>query len=293
MSHATLLNNYSRRSEIGNFSDVMLCFSPLFWVSGFGMLLRGTLVGATRIITTEAFAPETMLRIVEQYNVTYCLNSTYQIILLMNIDRFDKTDLSSLRYLLVGGAKVPFHIKVEMSRRMPNGHFIVGYGTSETGGPVSYDLPMRIDKEDTLGRLVDGIRVKIVDDHGSRCGVNVKGEICIKMKFKFLGYHNNQKATNDILDDEGFIKIGDVGHFDEDGDLCLFGRMKELLKYCSMQISPSDIDSYLTQSPHIKLACVVGISDEMSNDLPAAFIVRAKGSSISEQDVLDMVASKY
>lgn len=88
-------------------------------------------------------------------------------------------------------------------------------------------------------------------------------------------------------------KTGDLGYFDERGDLHITGRKKELFKYCNFQISPSEIDSYLTESPEIESACVVGIPDEsMAIDLPAAAIIRAKGSEITEKDVFDLVAGK-
>lgn len=91
---------------------------------------------------------------------------------------------------------------------------------------------------------------------------------------------------------EGFIKTGDVGRFDEIGDLYHTGRKKELLKYCNFQIAPSEIDAYLTESSHIESACVAGIPDTMG-DLLVAAIVRANGSTITEVDVQNLVAGKF
>lgn len=132
--------------------------------------------------------------------------------------------------------------------------------------------------------------MKIVDDDGNRCGVNVDGEICLKTTYKFIGYYNNREATEELFDKEGFLKTGDIGHFDEDGDLFIVDRKKDLLKYCNFQISPSEIDSYLIESPAIKSACVVGIPDPLVTDLPAAVVVRADGSNITEEEICNMVA---
>lgn len=289
MSHAALLEANTRRSDLNNSNDVMLCFSSLYWISGLGTILRGTLIGATRIITTEVFSPELELRLIEKYKVTWILNAPHHVVMIMNSDRFEKTDFSSIRYFTVGGSKVPFHVKNELNRRLPNGEVVIVYGMSEIGGIITYDFPITRGK-DIVGRLCDGIRAKIIDDHGNRCGVNEDGEICLKINYKFLGYHNNQKATDEIFDEEGFIVTGDIGHFDADGDLFVTGRKKELLKYCGFQISPSEIDAYLMESPDIKSACVVGIPDTVAMDLPAAAIVRAEGSKISEKEVADLVA---
>lgn len=86
------------------------------------------------------------------------------------------------------------------------------------------------------------------------------------------------------------MKTGDIGHFDEDGNLYFVDRKKDLLKYCNAHVSPSEIDTFLTETSDIKSACVVGIPDADSNDLPAAVIVRSEESKITENDVFNLVA---
>lgn len=269
----------------------MLCFSSLYWLTGCLTLLRCTLFGTIRLITTQPFTPELQLRLIGQYGVTFTFNATHQIILMTKSDQFHKTDLSSVKAILVGGTKVPFHIKAELKNRLPNGNIIIGYGLSENSGPFSIDYPVTYEK-DTVGRLFGGSSAKIVNEKGERCGVNVDGEICIKGNFKFIGYYNNERATDEVIDAEGFLKTGDIGHFDADGNLYFVDRKKELLKYCNAQVAPSEIDAFLTETPDIKSACVVGIPDAVATDLPAAVIVRADGSNITEKDVYDLVAGK-
>lgn len=126
------------------------------------------------MITTAAFTPELQLRLIEQYRVTFTFNSTHQIILITKSDQFHKTDLTSIKAILVGGTKVPFHIKSEFKNRLPNGNIIVGYGLSENSGPFSIDYPVTYGK-DTVGRLFGGASAIIVDDNGKRCGSNVDG----------------------------------------------------------------------------------------------------------------------
>lgn len=276
--------------NITGLSDVLLCFSSLYWLSGLVVLLKGTLCGATRIITTETYSPELQLRLVEQYKVTFALNAPHQLVLMMKCDQFAKTDLSSLKFQMVGGSKLPFHVQKEMNFYLPNGNVHNGYGMSEIAGIASCDYPGPSGKDSSVGRLINGIQMKIIDDEGNRCGINVDGEICLKVNYRFLGYYGNPEATNQLFDDEGFIMTGDIGHFDEDGYLFIVDRKKDLLKYCNFQISPSEIDSHLIVSPGIKSACVVGIPDDAVTDLPAAVIVRANGSNITEKEVFDLVA---
>lgn len=291
MSHAALLDSLVNY-DINHLSDVTLCFSSLYWLSGLLALLKGTMCGATRIITTEPYSPELQLRMIEQYKITNAVNAPHHLVLMMKNERFAETDLSSLKFQFVAGSKVPLHLQTQMSSLLPNGNVHVGYGMSELAGVASVDYPGPSGR-DCVGRLINGTQVKIIDDQGDRCGPNVDGEICIKLCYRFLGYYNNRKATDELFDDEGFLMSGDIGHFDNDGYLYIVDRKKDLLKYENIQISPSAIDAYLIESSDIKSACVVGIPDNVGSDLPAAVIVRADGSNINKQDVYDLVAGIF
>lgn len=122
--------------NLNDFQDTMLSFSSLYWLSGTGTLLRGTLSGATRIITTKLFSPELQLHFIEKYRVTFTMNATHQIVLISKNDRFKKTDLSSWKTLTVGGSKVPFHIQSEFKDCLPNGNIIIGYGELKRNFPI-------------------------------------------------------------------------------------------------------------------------------------------------------------
>lgn len=292
LSHAALLDVYTIKSSVFSHNNVVLSFSTLYWISGIDTLIFGTLTAAKRIITTAIFSPELQFRLIEQYKITFTLNATHQIVLITKSDRFRTANLTSWKFLTIGGSQIPFYLKGEMHKSFPNVNFIGAYGMSETGGMMTLDHPT-IFENDTVGRLYDGCQAKIIDDYGKRCDINVNGEVCIKMRYRFIGYYGNQQATDETIDRDGFVKSGDLGFFDADGELHITGRKKELLKYCNFPISPTEIDAYLTESSDIEAACVIGISDEkMATDLPAAVVVRAKGSKITETDVYNLVAGK-
>lgn len=279
------------RFDIVNSDDTMLCFSSLYWLSGLLTLLIGTLNGATRLITTELFSPELLFRLIEQYKVTFVLNTPYQMVLSLKNALIKQTDLSSLKKYFVGGSKVPFGASIEFNKCVPNAKFFNAYGMSELSGVASSDFPESSGR-DTVGQLVSGLTVKIIDGNGKRCGVNINGEICLKSQYKFIGYYGNQAATDELFDKEEFLLSGDIGYFDEDGYLYLVDRKKDLLKYCNFQISPSEIEAYLIESPDIKSVCVVGIPDDIATDLPAAVIIRNENSNITDKQIYKMVAGE-
>ncbi|XP_031623989.1 probable 4-coumarate--CoA ligase 1 [Contarinia nasturtii] len=289
LSHAALLDGITQIDELSS-TGVLLAFSSLYWISGWFILIGGMINGSTRIITTESFTPELHLQFIEKYRVTFILSVSHQMALLLKCDRIDHTDLSSLKLQMVGGAKCSFNIHREINAKLPNGKVVSGYGMSEASSAIS----MNLGDNDSVGQLLGSFIVKIVDENGNRCGIGENGEICFKTNYKFLGYFGNQKATDEVFDDEGFFLTGDIGHFDEDGNLYFIDRIKELIKYCNFQISPSQIETFLIELPDIKGACIIGIPGEVaSNDLPAAYIVRNEASNITEKDIFNLVADHF
>ncbi|XP_031621711.1 4-coumarate--CoA ligase-like 7 [Contarinia nasturtii] len=289
LSHAALLDANTQFNVIFSSYDVLLAFSSLYWVTGWITLVGGTINGATRIITTESYTPELHLRLIEKYRVSFGLSAPHHIALLSKCGRLHHTDLSSLKLLTVAGGKCSLNVQNEINARLPNGKVFAVYGLSEAGSGMSVNLG----NTDSVGQLLGYCTVKIVDEDGKRCGVGEKGEICFKTNYKFLGYYGNQKATDEAFDEEGYFLTADIGHFDEDGNLFIVDRKKDIIKYCNFQISPSQIESFLIEMPDIKSACLIGMPDEVATDLPAAFIVRTKGSNIIETDIFNLVADHF
>lgn len=276
----------------------MLCFSSLHRFSGLATLLRGTLYGATRIITLEQFAPDLQLRFIEQYKVTFTFNTPIEIALMAKCDNFQRTNLLSIKYALVAGGSIPLRIKKDFNERLQNGNIFAAYERHEFSGFVAIDSPPTLSSlhaDIVVGRLSSGCSIKIIDNHGNRCGVNVPGEIFVKTTTKCLGcYDIDQKLNNNgRFDTEGFVATDDIGFFDIDGNLHIIDRRSELLRYHDYYVSASEIGTYLIGKPDIQLACVVGINNDDSGDLPAAAIIQThQSSSITENDVYDMVAGK-
>lgn len=277
------------RSQAGE--EVTLCFSTLYWFSGILTLLLGTLNYSTRLITTESFSPELLLRLIEEYKVTSMFSVTYQIVLALKCSAIDTTDMSSIRFWFGGGSFVPLEITRALKRYIPNAVIMVGYGMSELFGGVAGNFSGG--QNESVGNLIAGIRVKVVDDDGNRLGIGQDGEICVFKDSKFAGYYGDQASTDDFFDAEGFVKTGDIGHFDENALLYIVDRKKDILKYRASMISPSEIEKFLLTSPDIQSVCVVGVSDFTSGDLPAAVVVRQKDSKITEHDIEKMVADTF
>lgn len=272
-------------------NDVMFCFSSLYWLSGFGTLIATTIRGATRIITTESFSPELLLRIVEKYKVTVVLSSPTYVALLLQNERLRQSSLSSIKRYWCGGSFVAKELCEELNKYLINGTIQVAYGMTEIAGILTLNNSKHNLR--SVGKLGLNSKVKIIDDNGQQCGVNETGEICCMPLFPFLGYYGDEENTKQILDEEGWIHTGDAGYFDPDGFLYIVDRKKDILKYMNYQISPTEIESIILNCAGVSNVCVVGVPDLVRIDLPAAVIVRSNlGPKITSEEIQQIVKEK-
>lgn len=271
--------------------DVIFCISSLYWASTIGFLISTTLKNAQRINTSEKFSSELLLKIFEKYNVTMAMTSPTVLAMLIESPNISTTNLSSMKLLMCGGSQVYEHIRRQMNAYLPNGEVYVCYGISEPGGLLTLNYPKSV--PESVGKLSAMFRAKVLNENDEKCGINIDGEICFKGYYPLLGYYNNQRATDEIMcNDDGYFRTGDIGHFDADGNLYLVDRKKDILKYMSNHVSPSEIENVILQLNGVQIVCVVGIPDVKYMDLPAAVIVRSDKCNVTEHDVQQIVKGK-
>lgn len=255
-------------------------------ISGLFTILMGTITGGTRIITTKEFTPEMQLRIIEDYKATIVENQSFYLLEMLKSGLLPQADLSSVKNLFVGGFKVPDSIMEEFNRYLPNGSVCNAYGLTEIGYNIAIDYPYFTGKG---GRLTNGFSVKVVDEQNNLCDDGIAGEICIKGRSKFLGYCKNQQLTDDAFDYDGYFKTGDIGQVDSKGYLYIADRKKNVILYHNDWVFPNTIEEVLLKSDGIKCVCAVGVPYDEILELPAAIVVRANGSKITEQEISKMV----
>lgn len=290
VSHASLISEIDVTSCLyGN--GIVFNATTLYWNTGLFSMLLGTIGGSTRIITAESFSVELQLRIIEKYKATIVEDLSYHMVLMLKSDALAKTDLSSVKRYFAGGYKVPLSITQEFNLHLPNGSVNTGYGLTEVGYNVSVDFP-HFSGKDSVGRIVSGYKIKVIDDQGNRCGIDVSGEICIKSRHGFLGYYKNNELTKEAVDSEGFFLTGDIGHVDSAGYLIITDRKKNVIVYFDDWVFPTEIEAVLLKSAAIENVCVVGVPVDAVCEVPAAVVVRARGSKITEEEISKIVEGK-
>ena len=106
------------------------------------------------------------------------------------------------------------------------------------------------------------------------------------------GYLNNEAATKNTIDDDGWLHTGDIGHIDADGHLFIVDRLKELIKYKGFQVPPAELEALLLTHPQIADAAVIGLPDDEAGEIPAAYVVLKQGQDATAADIQGFVAEK-
>lgn len=151
-----------------------------------------------------------------------------------------------LKGIMSGGARLDPEVgRFFLALGVP---ILQGYGQTEAGPVISANPPDRI-RIDTVGRLLDGVELRIDDD----------GEILVRGDLVMAGYWNNAEATARVLDSEGWLRTGDIGTLDPDGYLRITDRKKDILVLSGGDnVSPARVEAFLTAEPSIAQAAVAG-----------------------------------
>src|SRR4029079_13845894 len=133
---------------------------------------------------------------------------------------------------------------------------------------------------------VPNTEVNIVDPFTqSRLGVDEDGVGWILGPQVMKGYCNNESATKNTIDDDGWLHTGDVGHIDADGHLFIVDRLKELIKYKGFQVPPAELEALLLTHPQIADAAVIGVPDDEAGEIPSAYVVVQAGDADTDARV--------
>uniref|UniRef100_A0A1A9VRF4 AMP-dependent synthetase/ligase domain-containing protein n=1 Tax=Glossina austeni TaxID=7395 RepID=A0A1A9VRF4_GLOAU len=286
LTHADLLNRMIFKLEP---NDRLICFSTLYWLSGIVVVIGVTTAGATRIISENAYSPESFFEIIEQYKATVMFTPPSQLAQAISSPRLQEVDLSNLRTYLCGGSMVSYSLVVKLKSYAPKLLFINGYGMSEASGACTYG---EMKAENDVGEVSANMELKVVDDNNLSLGPGKPGELHIRPKFPWHGYYKNPKATAAAYDSEGWIHSGDIGYVDENGRVYILDRKKDIVKYNNFHVYPTEIENTISTIPDVVEVCVCGIPDISSGHLLAAAIVKKSNSTLTENDVYDYVASK-
>ncbi|ETW75263.1 hypothetical protein HETIRDRAFT_481951 [Heterobasidion irregulare TC 32-1] len=255
--------------------DVSLALLPFFHVYGLITAVHFHLFAGLSLVVVPKFNFGDMLRYIEQYRVTHMALVPPQVVLLCKSPETRKHDLSSVRFVLFGAAPVSAELTDQLVQLMPHAELGQAFGMTELATLVlMFPLSQRIGAPGSAGQLVPGCVAKIVKPGGggALAARGEPGELVIKTPSVALGYYGDPEATAETFVD-GWVRTGDEVVVDEEGNFFVKDRLKELIKVRGFQVAPAELEGHLLGHPRVADACVVGVPDEYSGEVPMAFVV--------------------
>lgn len=273
----------------GQDDDVLTCHSPMPHTSG-TITLVSCMFGGQTVVINDGFQMETFLPSVQKYRVTYAyLAPAYIVILSKSAHIVNQYDISSLKYVVTGGSPLPDAVVDDFVNIMKVDRLWQVYGMTESGLVTGVDPEIKSTK--TVGRPIRGVQLKFVNrETNTALGPNEVGEIHILSPENTIGYFKRPDADAENFTPDGWIRSGDAGYFDDNGLVYIVDRYKEMIKYDTCQIAPSELESILLTHETVAEAAVVGIADEVHGEVPRAFVVpKDRDAAKNEDELLSFV----
>ena len=197
-------------------------------------------------------------------------------------------DISNLRLAVTGAAAVPVELVHRMRDELGFETIVTGYGLTETCGTATMcrhdDDPETI--ATTSGRAMEGIEVRCVDADGVEVPRGEPGEVVVRGYNLMRGYFDDDTATRETIDLEGWLHTGDVAVMDERGYLRITDRIKDMFIMGGFNCYPAEIESALFEMSGIAAAAVIGVPDERMGEVGMAFVVLEAGAALDEAAII-------
>lgn len=272
--------------------QTLLNASTLYWGSSL-VGLSALQYGVARLFTGQSpLTIDRLLEMLERHNVSQVFLSAPVIVGLLAALRSDQqrtgiapaSRLPHLQQIQSTGSVIPARVYTTLTELLPAVRLDVAYGMSDVGGGVAQTGVLlgacaAEPRPGSSGRVCAGTTVRVIDAEGRRCGPGEVGEMCVRKVCPFPGYLHNEESNRKAFDAEGFLRTGDVGRIDGEGNVYLIDRLQDFIKYRNFNVSPSELEPFIEERfvDEVAVVVMVGIPDEEVTFLPAMVVLRRLG----------------
>jgi acyl-CoA synthetase (AMP-forming)/AMP-acid ligase II len=281
-SHAELIDGLDGCAT--NPSKIMLHALPFSGYGGCHGVMMLPLRIASTVVTQPKFEPAGFLALIESKRPTSLQLVPAMLRLLVDHPASPNADVSSVRWIFTGTAPLPSDTVARLAELWPWVRLINVYGMTEGSSGTQTAGRESVHKAGSVGTPREAGTVEIRDDRGDQVGVGEVGEIWTRMKHP-RRYWNDPEATAATWPGN-WLRTGDRGYVDADGDLILVGRSKELIIRGGYNIAPVEIEEVLHAHPDVREAAVLGVPHDVLGEDVAAAVVARDGSSVEEAELI-------
>ena len=271
--------------------DMLIGCLPFFHIYGMTVIMNQGLRNGATIVTMPRFDLDQFLGLISEHAVTRAYVVPPIALALAKHPAVDDHDLSSVDVIMSGAASLGAELVEAVADRV-GCTVIQGYGLTETS-PVTHVIrPHRENRPGSIGQPLPSTECRIVDpETGEDAAEGERGELWIRGPQVMAGYLNNDEATANTIDDDGWLHTGDIATVDADGYFQIVDRLKELIKYKGYQVAPAELEALILTHPEVADVAVIGVPDEACGELPKAFVVAA-GDEVGADELMTWVSDQ-
>jgi non-ribosomal peptide synthetase component E (peptide arylation enzyme) len=272
-------------------TDVLAALSPAAGGPNIPVYFAAPQVGATAVFLTH-FDPEAAYKLIEEKKVTVACLVPAQLAMLVRSSGGHHCDLSSIRFWLSVGAPLASNLAREAEETL-GGIVLNTYGAVDWGGVVftsPFDPPLV--RHFTVGRPRVGTEVRLVDDEERPVAPGEVGQLGGRGPSCSSGYYNHAEATQKAWNADGWFSLGDVGQWDGEGNLKIFGRKDDLIIRGGQNIQPGEIENHLLTHPRIKEVAVIGMPDPVMGQKVCAYVVARNDDEITLSEIVSFLRAR-
>jgi len=253
--------------------DTLVAVAPFAHVMGFVPNLAVPLAAGATVVTMARFDPARYFELAARHGATVLIGAPPLMRALI-----DGPDLPHVELIVSGGAPLPAELQRAVAQRFPGAAVGQGWGLTETTCGATMPDRERGTAPGSVGRAMPNTELRIQD-----------GELWVRGPQVMARYLGRPGATAEILDADGWLHTGDLGHID-DGDVFVVDRLKELIKVSGYQVAPAELEAVLQRHPAVADAAVIGRPDEWRGEVPVAVVVA--GGATTEAELIAWVGER-
>jgi acyl-CoA synthetase (AMP-forming)/AMP-acid ligase II len=265
----------------------IICNMPINHVACVADICCTTLVKGGTLHFQDNFDPALMLQTIATEKIKIWAGVPTMFLLQLKQAEFKECDLSSLELIMWGGSAMP-EAAIKQLQSL-NARLMTLYGMTETSAHTIYSAENSSleSLRDKIGKPEPQMPCRIVNEQGELCPTGEQGEIQFKGQYLMLGYYNQPEATKIAFNPDGWFHTGDLGYFDDNGDITLVGRMSDMYKSGGYNIYPREIELILESHTDIDTAIVVSIPDALFQEVGIAFVIGKNSESINNTQLVN------
>ena len=293
LGHSQLTQNAQQVAAINPFADprkeVMMGALPFFHVFANTALLNHAVAAGASIAMVPRFEAAQVLKTIQTYRTTGFPGVPTMFQALLDHPDLAKTDLSSLKVCISGGAPMPEPVH-ERFEEVTGVRLVEGYGLTESSGVVSVNPYEGTRKRGTIGQLVAGTEIVLLDkeDPTRLAPEGDPGELAIHGPQVMRGYWNRPETDAEVFvtrDGKRYLRTGDVAVMDAEGFLSIVDRIKDMIAVGGFKVFPSVVEDALLKHAAVREALVIGVPHDYLGEVPRAYVTVIPGTDATGESL--------